>query len=95
MNNVDETLGEIAAEGYTTEAFDEIFYIGVDKVVEHEDGGATYTFDMNPAATQSMANYGLQLILVCAAYGVDIQDAFDSIRTLNKIEEDERDGAPT
>jgi hypothetical protein len=42
-----------------------------------------------------MAQYGLELILLCAAYGVDIQDAFDSIRTLNKIEEDERDGAPT
>jgi len=71
------------------------FRIIVNKVLEHEDGGATYTFDMDHAATQSIAQCGLELILLCAAYGVDIQDAFDSIRTLNKIEEDERDGAPT
>jgi hypothetical protein len=71
------------------------FRIVVDRVLEHEDGGATYTFDMNHKATQAMAQYGLELILICAAYGVDIQDAFDSIRTLNKIEEDDSDGAPT
>jgi hypothetical protein len=71
------------------------FRIIVDKVLEHEDGGATYTFAMNYESTQTMAQYGLELILLCAAYGVDIQDAFDSIRTLNKIEEDDSDGAPT
>jgi hypothetical protein len=63
------------------------FYIVVDKIVEHEDGGATYTFDMNHKATQAMAQYGLELILICAAYGVDIQDAFDSIRNLGTKDE--------
>jgi hypothetical protein len=53
--------------------------------VEHDDGGATYTFEMSHKTTQSMAQYGLELILICAAYGVDIQDAFDSIRNLGKI----------
>ena len=66
----------------TNEIFDDIFYIGVDKVLEHEDGGATYTFDMNHKATQAMAQYGLELVLVCAAYGVDIQDALDNVREM-------------
>ena len=62
-------------------------YMNVEKVVEHDDGGATYTFEMNHKTTQSMAQYGLELILICAAYGVDIQDAFDSIRKLGEKNE--------
>jgi hypothetical protein len=61
---------------------DDPFYIVVSKVVEHEDGGATYSFDMNHAATQAMAQYGLELIIICAAYSVDIQDALDNIQNL-------------
>ena len=63
------------------------FYIVVDEVKEHEDGGATYTFEMNQKATESMCQYGLQLVMICAAYGVDIQDAFDSIRNLGTKDE--------
>jgi hypothetical protein len=63
------------------------FYIVVDKVVEHEDGGATYTFEMNQEATEAMCKYGMQLVMICAAYGVDIQDAFDSIRNLGSKDE--------
>jgi hypothetical protein len=59
----------------------------VEKVVEHEDGGATYTFEMDHKTTQSMAQYGLELILICAAYGVDLQDAFEAIRNLGGIKE--------
>ena len=61
-------------------------YIVVDKVTEHEDGGATYSFDLNNAALQNMAMYGLDIILRCAAYGVDIQDALDNISTLGDKE---------
>ncbi len=60
----------------------ETHHLVVEKVVEHDDGGATYTFEMSHKTTQSMAQYGLELILICAAYGVDIQDAFDSIRAV-------------
>jgi hypothetical protein len=63
------------------------FYIVVDKVAEHEDGGATYTFEMNHKATQAMAQHGLELIIICAAYSVDIQDALDSIRNLGNKNE--------
>jgi hypothetical protein len=62
-------------------------HMTVERVVEHDDGGATYTFEMSHKTTQSMAQYGLELILICAAYGVDIQDAFDSIRNLGEIKE--------
>ena len=60
----------------------EPIYVIVDKVTEHEDGSATYSFDLNNAALQSMAMYGVDLILRCAAYGVDIQDALDNISNL-------------
>jgi hypothetical protein len=62
-------------------------YMDVEKVVEHEDGGATYTFEMNHKTTQSMAQYGLELILICAAYGVDLKDAFEAIRNLGEVKE--------
>jgi hypothetical protein len=52
----------------------------VEKLVEHEDGSATYTFAMSEKSTQAMAQYGLELVLICAAYGVNMNDAFDSIR---------------
>jgi hypothetical protein len=54
----------------------------VEKVVEHEDGGATYTFEMNHKSTQAMAQYGLELVLICAAYGVNMNDAFECIRNI-------------
>lgn len=56
--------------------------IFVEKVLEHDDGGATYTFEMNHKSTQAMAQYGLELVLICAAYGINMHDAFDSIRKL-------------
>ena len=52
----------------------------VEKVVEHEDGSATYTFEMSHKATKAIAQYGLELILLCAAYGINMNDAFDIIR---------------
>ena len=63
-------------------------HMTVEKVIEHDDGSATYTFEMSHKTTQSMAQYGLELILICAAYGVDIQDVFDSIRKLEEKRND-------
>ena len=59
----------------------------VEKVVEHEDGSATYTFEMSHKATKAIAQYGLELILLCAAYGVSMDDAFDCVRNLGRIKE--------
>lgn len=62
-------------------------HLTVEKVMEHDDGGATYTFETSHKTTQAMAQIGLELILICAAYGVDLQDAFDSIRSLGEAKE--------
>ena len=54
-------------------------HIGVERVTEHEDGSATYTFHMSDEAAGSMQELGLKLILYCGASGVDVEDAFSSI----------------
>lgn len=55
------------------------FYIKVVDTVEHEDGSATYTFDLDDEARNNLANLGLEFVLHCAATGMDIQDAFKLI----------------
>ena len=59
---------------------DELSTIVITEVTEHEDGSATYTFDMDDASSKKMAELGIELILTCAAYGLDIQDALEDIR---------------
>jgi hypothetical protein len=56
-----------------------IGYLVVTDVVEQEDGGATYTFDVDEKVAKQVAQLGLRLTLTCAAYGLDIEDAFQSI----------------
>ena len=58
---------------------DDIYVIGVEQVQEHEDGSATYSFITDDETTRKLARYGLQLVLYCAAYDWDIQDALDSL----------------
>ena len=53
--------------------------IVVTDVVEHEDGSATYTFDMDKGSINKLVELGVQFTLTCAAYGVDTQDALDLI----------------
>lgn len=53
--------------------------IGVEQV-EERDGSATYTFQTDDETTNKLAKYGLELILYCAAYEWDIQDALDSLK---------------
>jgi hypothetical protein len=55
--------------------------------VEHEDGSATYTFDMDEASSKKVTELGLEFILTCAAYGLDIQDALELISTEGKMRE--------
>ena len=54
--------------------------IVITDTVEHEDGSATYTFDMDDASQKKITELGLEFILTCAAYGLDIQDALEDIR---------------
>ena len=51
----------------------------VTDVQEHEDGGATITFDLNKIARKSLINIGLEFVLYCAAARVDVQTALDAI----------------
>jgi hypothetical protein len=55
--------------------------------VEHEDGSATYTFDIDDESSKKITELGLEFILTCAAYGLDIQDALNCICELGKSKE--------
>ena len=53
--------------------------IKVTDVTENEDGGATYTFDIDDKANEVIYEFGLKLLLYCGATGTDIDYVFDSI----------------
>ena len=61
--------------------------IAIQEVLEHEDGSATYTFDMDEKAHKKLAELGLELAMTCLAYEMDIQEAMDHIRWLGVSKE--------
>jgi TATA-binding protein-associated factor Taf7 len=65
---------------------EEPFYIVLKNVKEHENGDATYTFDMSDKARDSIIEEGLTLMLYCGIAKVDIQDVYDWI--LNQDSDD-------
>ena len=65
----------------------ELAMIVIADTIEHEDGSVTHTFDMDAASSKKMAELGIELILTCAAYGVDIQDALELIAADGKMRE--------
>lgn len=65
--------------------------IVITDTVEHEDGSATYTFDMDDASSKKITELGLELILTCAAYGLDIQDALQVVANHGKMVQQEFD----
>lgn len=64
----------------------EPFYVVVTDVKEHEDGAATYSFAMDDKAQVAIANLGLEFMLYCAAYGLDLQYALANLKHLAKEE---------
>ena len=48
--------------------------------VEHEDGSATYTFDLDKSSSTKLTELGLEVVLTCAAYTIDVQDALGALR---------------
>jgi hypothetical protein len=66
---------------------EETFYIRVVDEVEHEDGSATYSFELDEKAQKGLAKLGLELSLYCVAYGLDIQEALDHIALVGKSRE--------
>ena len=63
---------------------DDLARILITDTVEHEDGSATYTFDLDDASSKKITELGLEFILTCAAYGLDIHDALTHISELGK-----------
>ena len=63
---------------------DELAMIVVTEVTEHEDGSATYTFDIDDVSSKKITELGLEFILTCAAYGLDIHDALIVISDYGK-----------
>ena len=61
---------------------DEPFYVIVTEIEEHENGAATYSFEMSDDASTKLANLGLEFSLHCAAYELDLQYVLDNISHL-------------
>jgi len=53
--------------------------IGVEKMEEHDDGSATYTFDLGDDASKLVQEVGLKFVLYCAASGIDVESALNMI----------------
>ena len=70
---------------YSQMLSDKRHYLAVDKLTEHEDGSATYSFDMSNDTRDMFVNDGVKLVLMCAAAEISVEDAFDMI---NKIVEE-------
>ena len=67
-----------------TFTFDDIFYIGVDKIEDQDSGDATYTFAMDDKATEALAKIGVEFCLYCAAYELDLQYVLDNLKYLSE-----------
>ena len=58
---------------------DEAFMVKLEHVKEHENGDATYTFDLTETARDAILEDGLKLMLYCGVAKVDLQDVYDWI----------------
>ena len=67
----------------------ELGMIGVETVEEHEDGSATYSFQMDAHARGLLAEEGLKLVLYCAAAKMDLQLVYDFIEDHIRYERDD------
>jgi hypothetical protein len=51
----------------------------VTDLTEHEDGSATYTFDLNDKTAALAQELGLKLLLYCGATGTSVDYVFKNI----------------
>lgn len=63
---------------------DKEYHLAVENVVEHEDGSATYTFDMSNDTRDMFVNDGIRLVLMCAVADISVEDAFDILHEVAK-----------
>ena len=55
--------------------------LSVKTVKEHEDGSATFQFDMDADVRGLLAEEGLKLVLYCTAANLDMQEVYDWIQS--------------
>ena len=55
---------------------DEPIMIELEEVEHHENGDATYKFDMNEEGAKNVAEIGLRLMLYCGVAKIDVNDVF-------------------
>jgi len=72
---------------------DDLARILITDTVEHEDGSDTYTFDLDDASSKKITELGLELVITCAAYGLDIHDALTHLIEYGKSKEAEDDNS--
>jgi hypothetical protein len=70
-----------------TRMTEELAMIVVTNITENDDGSATYTFDIDDVSSKKITELGLEFILTCAAYRLDIQEALTHIIWLGKSNE--------
>jgi hypothetical protein len=54
--------------------------IVVHHIEEHEDGSATINFTLGKDAQRGLVELGMELILTCAAYQLDVKEALSRLR---------------
>jgi hypothetical protein len=74
---------------------EELARIVVTNITENDDGSATYTFDIDNESSKKITELGLEFILTCAAYGIDINDALVHLRKYGEEKTDEPLALPT
>ena len=67
----------------------EPFQVVVTNVKEHEDGEATYSFAMDDKAQVEVANIGLEFMLYCASYGLDLQYVLENLKLIAEHQKEE------
>jgi hypothetical protein len=72
---------------------DDLAMIVITDTVEHEDGSATYTFDIDNVSSKKITELGLEFILTCAVYGLDIHDALTHLIEYGKSKETDDDNS--
>jgi uncharacterized OsmC-like protein len=61
-------------------------------IIEHEDGGATYYFDLTPEENEAMCRNGILWAIVCGCTGLTVEDAMKHDKYKGEsIEEDTED----
>lgn len=71
-----------AIAAWNRRALTDAFVVAVSDVKEHEDGSATYSFELNEDAQKGLCKLGLEFVLYCAAYELDLQYVLDNLKRL-------------